>query len=274
MERDYLINNLVAGVYTNTDKNMKQFTENWQENYGNLPLIFNVHQGKINENMERLRIDFREKHPDKRYWLFMDDDIVFNNNNVIEIALKTMIENDLALCSIYQTSDKKVFKKLDVSALKYTNCTWVAGYFMLIDSYKIGLLPFDLDLPTSHGSLSDIEYCMNVIIHNELIGIAPVMVFHGGDYSPKVEIFKITKENEHQINLSVKKFIKNLDKKYLYGNPSIEIVFLGSGKIDVNETIGHQYLKWKYPDIHNEVVSRPHYNTLTNRNQKQFNYSV
>ena len=39
MERDYLINNLVAGVYTNTDKNMKRFTENWETHYQNLELI-------------------------------------------------------------------------------------------------------------------------------------------------------------------------------------------------------------------------------------------
>ena len=47
--------------------------------------------------------------------------------------------------------------------------------------------------------------------------------------------------------------------------PSIEIVFLDDGKIDINETIGQKYLKLKYPDIHNEVVSRPHYKLTEKR---------
>ena len=259
MDRENIVNKLVAGVYTNSDKYMARFTENWQEYYENLPLIYNVSDGKINENMERLRHKFIES--GKRYWLFMDDDILFNNNQVIEIALSYMIEKDLALCSVYETGDKKIWKKFDYTELSGELISWSAGYFMLVDSEKVGLLPFDLSLPTEKGSLSDIEYCMNIIVNNGLIGIAPALIYHEiNGYSPKIKNpFQITKENEEEVNKSVKIFLKNLDKKYLYGMPSIEIVFLDDGKIDINETIGHQYLKWKYPDIHNEVVARPHY---------------
>ena len=210
--------------------------------------------------MEKLRHRFIET--GKRYWLFMDDDILFNNNQVIEIALKTMQENDLALSSVYETGDKTIFNNFDSTNLSFENITWSAGYFMLVDSEKVGLLPFDLNLPTTHGSLSDIEYCMNICINNGSIGIAPTMIYHENKgYSPTIKNpFQITKENEAEINKDVKKFLKNLDKKYMYGMPSIEIVFLDNGKIDHNETIGHQYLKFKYPDIHNLIVSRPHYN--------------
>jgi len=265
MEREYLINNLMAGVYTNSDKYMASFTKNWQEFYVDVPLIYDVQEGKINENMERLRHRFIAS--EKRYWLFMDEDIIFNNNQVIETALKTMQENDLALCSVYETNDKKIWKKFDVGNLSYTPITWVAGYFMLVDSEKIGLLPFDLDLPTSHGSLSDIEFCMKVIVKNELIGIAPTMIYHKKKgYSPKInQPFKITKDNQEEINKNVKLFFDKLDTKYMYGMPNIEIVFLDSGEIDVNETIGHQYLKYKYPDLHNEVVPRPHYKLAQKR---------
>ena len=104
---------------------------------------------------------------------------------------------------------------------------------MLVDSEKVGLLPFDLSLPTEKGSLSDIEYCMNIIVNNGLIGIAPALIYHEiNGYSPKIKNpFQITKENEEEVNKSVKIFLKNLDKKYLYGMPSIEIVFLDNGKI-------------------------------------------
>ena len=121
MDRENLVNNLISGVYTNSDKYMARFTENWQEYYANLPLIYNVNEGKINENMERLRHKFIES--GKRYWLFMDDDIIFNNNQVIEIALKTMQENDLALCSVYQTTDKTIFNNFDITDLSFENIT-------------------------------------------------------------------------------------------------------------------------------------------------------
>ena len=267
MDRDYIINNLVAGVYTNKDKYMKRFTENWQKHYTNVPLIFNVRDGKINENMERLRIDFRENHSDKRYWLFMDDDILFTRNDVIETALNYMIEKDIALMTTYQTTDKHLANNFNPETLTFEHITWSAGYFMLVDSKKIGLLPFDMELPTDYGSLADIEYSMKVIVNNHLIGIAPTIILHEDNgYSPKCkEPFKITKDNEKEINKSVKKFFKNLPKRLMYGSPNMEIVFLDSGEIDRNETIGHQYLKWKYPEIHNEVVARKNYNTLSTK---------
>ena len=33
MERSYLENNLISGVYTNKDKYLKRFTENWNKYY-------------------------------------------------------------------------------------------------------------------------------------------------------------------------------------------------------------------------------------------------
>ena len=51
MDRSYLEDNLVAGVYTHHDKYFKKFTDNWTKNYVNVELIYNVDRGKINENM-------------------------------------------------------------------------------------------------------------------------------------------------------------------------------------------------------------------------------
>ena len=272
IDRDFVINNVIAGVYTNSDKYMKRFTDNWQEYNLGIELIYNVRDGKINENMERLRIDFRENHSEKRYWLFMDDDILFTRNDVVECALTYMRENDLALISVYQTRDKKLLNDIKIKNLTFEHITWSAGYFMLIDAEKIGTLPFDQELPTKRGSLADIEYCMKIIRDNHLIGIAPNYIFHeDSGFSPSCENpFKITKKNEIEVNKSVKSFFKHLNKKYFYGNPEMEIVFLDSGKIDEDETIGHQYLKWKYPDIHNEVVARKHYDRIYTKENKKF----
>ena len=90
MDRSYLENYLIAGVYTHRDKYFKKFTDNWQNNYSNVELIYNISKGKINENMEKLRHKFIEN--GKRFWLFMDEDILFPNNQVIETALDYMIK--------------------------------------------------------------------------------------------------------------------------------------------------------------------------------------
>ena len=47
MDRDFIIENLVGGVYTHQDKYFKKFTENWQEKYVNVELIYNITEGKI-----------------------------------------------------------------------------------------------------------------------------------------------------------------------------------------------------------------------------------
>ena len=268
MDRSFIENNLIAGVYTHNDKYFKKFTENWQTFYTDVPLIYNIQKGKINENMEKLRHKFIES--GKRYWLFMDEDILFTRNDVIEICLDYMKKKDVDLITTYQTTDYELANKLDPSGLTFEYITWSAGYFMLVDSKKCGLVPFDLDLPTTHGSMSDIAYCMDIIENEDaLIGIAPTIIYHNDKgYSPKVtEPFKITKENKENVNKSVRDFLKQLDPKFLYGNPKIEVVFLGNGDIDYNETIGGHYLKNKHPYIYKQIVSRKHYHTIANKNK-------
>ena len=265
MDRDFVVNNLVAGVYTHRDKYFKKFTDNWTETYCNVELIYNIQKGKINENMERLRHKFIET--GKRYWLFMDEDILMPSNQVIEVALQTMIEKDLDLCTTYQTTDYDLARKTDPSNLEFSYITWSAGYFMLVDSEKCGLVPMDLNLPTSHGSLCDMAYSMDIIMNdpeNALIGIAPTIIYHDDKgYSHKVgKPYKIDEKNIKKVNKKVEKFLKSIDKKLLYGDPKIEIVFLENGDIDINETLGHHYLKHKHPEIYHEIVARLHYNTL------------
>mgnify|MGYP003654434365 CR=1 FL=1 len=274
MDRSFIENNLVAGVYTNSDKYFKQFTDNWQGHYADVELIFNIQKGKINENMEKLRHKFIET--GKRYWLFMDEDILFTRNDVIETCLKYMKKNDLDLITTYQSTDFNLVKKVKADGLPFEYITWCAGYFMLVDSKRCGLVPFDLDLPTTHGSMSDLAYCMDIIEDADaLIGIAPTMIYHADSgYSPKViEPFKITKENKENVNKSVSQFLKELDPKLLYGNPKIEIVFLGNGDIDYNETIGGHYLKNKHPNIYHEIVARHHYDIVHTNKKDNFTFT-
>ena len=269
MDRSYLEDNLVAGVYTHHDKYFKKFTDNWTKNYVNVELIYNVDRGKINENMEKLRHKFIAN--GKRFWLFMDEDILFPNNQVIEIALDHMLTHNLDLITTYQTTDYDLAFKTKPSNLTFEYTTWSAGYFMLVDSHKCGFTPFDLNIPTTHGNLADLGYCLDIIENNNaLIGIAPTLIYHDdAGYSPKVrKPFEITETNKDLMKQSVETFLNDLNNKYLYGNPHIEIIFLDNGDIDRNETIGGHYLKNKHPNIYKEVVSRPHYDTIANSNKK------
>ena len=261
MDRDFIINNLAVGVYTNTDKYMSRFIKNWNKYYANVPLIYSVKDQKINENMESLRKEFIET--GKRYWLFLDHDILFFENDIIETSLKYMIEKDCQLISCYETHDINIAKKNLIHNLNFTYLTWIKGYFMMVDSEKCLLTPFDLNIPTTSGNLADLTYCMdNIVQNNVLIGIAPVMIYHEKDgYSQLPKKFVINNENSEIVNKNVNEYLHNLDPKYYYGNRNIEIVFFGDGSIDHNETIGHQYLKYKHPEIHNKVYVRPHYNS-------------
>ena len=272
MDRYFIVNNLVAGVYTHNDKYFKKFTDNWQENYQNVELIYNIQKGKINENMERLRHKFIET--GKRYWLFMDEDILMPNNQVIESAMETMRINNLDLVTTYQSTDYELAKNINLSSLSFEFITWSAGYFMLVDSKKVGLTPFDLSIPTSHGNLADLGYCLDIIENNNaLIGIAPVMIYHDdAGYSPKVKSpYKITEEKLPKINIVVEEFFKNyMHKELYYGNREVEVVFLGDGSVDVNETIGGHYLKCKHPNIYKEVVARHHYDTIHTNKSDNF----
>ena len=132
MDRDFIINNLAVGVYTNTDKYMSRFIKNWNKYYANVPLIYSVKDQKINENMETLRKEFIET--GKRYWLFLDHDILFFENDIIETSLKYMIEKDCQLISCYETHDINIAKKNPIHNLNFTYLTWIKGYFMMIDS--------------------------------------------------------------------------------------------------------------------------------------------
>jgi len=274
MDRDFIVNNLVAGVYTHHDKYFKKFTDNWNENYQNVELIYNIDAGKINENMEKLRHKFIAT--GKRYWLFCDEDIMFPNNQVIEKAMETMRINDLDLCTTYATSDHELSKNVNLSNLTFEFITWSAGYFMLVDSKKVGLTPFDLSIPTSHGNLADLGYCLDIIQnHNALIGIAPVIIYHDdAGYSPKVKSpYQITEEKLPKINKVVESFFKNyMHKELYYGNRKVEVVFFDDGSVDINETIGGHYLKCKHPNIYKEIVARHHYDTINTNKSDNFTF--
>ena len=85
MNTQFIKDNVVVGVYTNKEKYLTRFVKNFNTLYPDVELIYNVYDANINSNMEILRRDFAKTN--KRYWLFLDDDILFCDKNTIGVAL-------------------------------------------------------------------------------------------------------------------------------------------------------------------------------------------
>ena len=52
--------NVVVGVYTNKEKYLRRFVENFNALYPDVELIYNVYDAPISNNMEILRRDFKK----------------------------------------------------------------------------------------------------------------------------------------------------------------------------------------------------------------------
>ena len=140
MNTQFIKDNVVVGVYTNKDKYLTRFVKNFNNLYPDVELIYNVYDANINSNMEILRRDFVKT--GKKYWLFLDDDILFCHKNTIAVALQSLIDNDCALTTTYQITNLKLTDTINPHNLHFRNILWSAGYFMLVDSEKIGSVEF------------------------------------------------------------------------------------------------------------------------------------
>ena len=268
MNTQFIKDNVVVGVYTNKEKYLTRFVKNFNTLYPDVELIYNVYDANINSNMEILRRDFAKTN--KRYWLFLDDDILFCDKNTIGVALESLIENECALTTTYQITDLKLAQKINPSNLQFRNILWSAGYFMLVDSEKIGTVEFDRGLPTSYGSLADIEYCMKIHSIGHKIGISPTYIYHEDTgFSGKIGRFDIEKADMREVNKSVHQFFKHLDKSLFYNQREMKIVFNQDGSIHKDQTIGHHYLKHKYPNLYQKFFNDKNPNHLKEVVKKQ-----
>lgn len=129
--------------------------------------------GLINQNMERLRQQFLKTN--KRYWIFLDDDIEFLDPDTINNAIEYLVKDKHGIVSIYSTFDKEI-KSLP-SHLVSRQTTWATGYFIAVDSHKLRDVLPDLNLP--HGNTSvDTSYSAECLARGYTIGIASELVYH------------------------------------------------------------------------------------------------
>jgi hypothetical protein len=123
--------------------------------------------------MEALRQKFIAS--GKRYWIFLDDDIVFLENNTIDLALELLVSQKFGMVGIYSTYDPNYV--LGSDQLKAQSVNWIPGYFQLVDSRRVGHISPALDLPAPNTGI-DTNYSVSIRTAGFSLGIAPSVCFH------------------------------------------------------------------------------------------------
>jgi hypothetical protein len=176
--------NCVAGVYTHRTIYLPKLWESAHKYIPEIQFITHINHNTINYNMSLLLDDFRKS--GKRYWLILDDDVVILNSDIVRNALQTLVDGDYGAVSIYSVMDDE-FLSLPYSpenlGLEKRQLNWMAGYFMLVDSSKVGDIQPDMALPFPWFTV-DISYSLSIRSKGFDIGVSPDYIFHAKKYNP------------------------------------------------------------------------------------------
>lgn len=138
-----------------------------------------VQHRAINEGMALLRRDFVAS--GKRYWVFLDDDIQFLGPGVVDRAIRQMIAGGYSAMSVYSKFEQECLaegyspERYGLTAARETK--WATGYFILVDSHRVGHILPDLELPDGNTSV-DTSYSVAMRAEGHTIGLAPEYVYH------------------------------------------------------------------------------------------------
>jgi hypothetical protein len=166
-------NDVVMGTFTHRETYLPQLCKSIREHLPHMMFIPQMADLPINANFSELRKKFASTN--KRYWLFLDDDIKFLFPDTIRVALTTMIKNKYALVGVYSTFDPEFLD--DCSTLVEKEVDWVPGYFQLVDSHLVGHIDADINLPYPNTAI-DTTYSVRIRQQGGRIGIAPTYVYH------------------------------------------------------------------------------------------------
>jgi hypothetical protein len=166
---------LVMGTFTHRNTKFPLLLESVKKYYPDLLFILQYDDKLISPNMEALRQKFIST--GKRYWLFLDDDIQFMNSSLIPKALETLISNDFAgVCCHECINERWDNKPYDVSRLSVSEMNWMIGYFMLVDSKKVGHISCDRQTPDR--SSMDMHYSLDIKLEGYKLGLTPDYLYH------------------------------------------------------------------------------------------------
>jgi predicted O-methyltransferase YrrM len=170
-----LMDDLVVGTFTHRLSKVPLLLESLKKHYPNVLFILQYDDKGIAENMEALRQKFIQS--GKRYWLFLDDDVQFANSTLIPKALETLVAGNYGgVCCRECISPKWLERPYDTSNLKVVDMHWMIGYFMLVDSKKVGHIPCDRKTP--EGGSMDIHYSLDIKMQGYKLALTTDYLYH------------------------------------------------------------------------------------------------
>jgi len=128
--------------------------------------------------MTTLRDDFIKT--GKRFYVYLDDDIQFLNSDIIKNSLDFMVEKNYGIVSVYSTFDASVLNNPydpKGKGLIARNHNFAVGYFIMVDSKKVGNILPDINMPDPNLAI-DADYSVAARAAGFNIGIAAEYVYH------------------------------------------------------------------------------------------------
>jgi hypothetical protein len=166
----------VIGTFTNKTLYLPKLWASASKQLPHIPFVTRIQRGPINQGMSLLRDDFIQS--GKRFWCFLDDDIQFLNPDIMRNALNLLVNNKLGAVSVYSTFDPvSLVNPYDASKLENRLHRWATGYFILVDSYKVGHIKPDMELPHPNTAV-DTSYSVAIRAAGFDIGISADYVYH------------------------------------------------------------------------------------------------
>jgi len=153
---------VVIGCFTHRDTYIKTLEESLHKFLPEIPYIRVLNDAPINVNMELLRQKFIES--GKRFWVFLDDDIQFLNSDIVKNALETLVSGKYAGVSVYNTPTPAYLSapyNPNDGRLKRERLSWMTGYFMMVDSWRVGHIMPDFTSPAPNTSV-DVDYSLEI----------------------------------------------------------------------------------------------------------------
>jgi hypothetical protein len=205
-----LLKDLIMGVFCNRVMYLERLKESIDRYFPNIPLIVIQHDGTILDGYVNLMDSFEKS--GKRFFLWMDDDIVILNPEIIQNTLQVLVNGKYAAVIAHMTHNISALKSIyDPSSLTSHVESVLMGYFMIVDSWRVRGIKPDPNLPYPNISV-ETDYGMAIQASGYELGIVADYVYHEHkeDKNPYEGYLKT---NEYLINKWGKDFY-NYNVKY------------------------------------------------------------
>ena len=166
------------GVFTNKTKYLPRLWESVNKFLPHIQFITRIQRGSIMEGMKLLREDFIKT--DKRFQIYIDDDIVILNSGIIKNAIESLVNNKAGICGVYSTFEESAltepYSPNREGLVTREHKSFSPGYFIGLDTKKVNP-EIDIALPDKNTAL-DTTFNIAVRSQGYPIWISADYVYH------------------------------------------------------------------------------------------------